>query len=178
MIKSLNIVFFAAALLLLAGCYEDKDVFIPDGSFEYAGSIQNLKSEFKSPYHALPTFDLEEPKAIKIEEGVSILVQPGNFVNAQGEPVNEDLKMFFLLTTLPSEWIASELSFMGKKSILDVNFANKIVIRNDAGEEIFINPQSPPQLRIEVEHLQQFEADLFTFDKEDKDGKWIQSPGV
>ncbi|GEM_PF-2408542 len=160
-------------MLLLTACFKDEDIFVPDGDFEYAGNIQNLKSDLKPSYTGFADLYIEEEEILRIDDVTSLIVNPGNFLDDAGEPANENIKVFFLVTRKPSDWIASELSFMGVNSLLDVFSANKLLAKDSLGNELNINPDNPPSLRVEYSNVQTMtDKTLFTMEGERDMATW------
>ncbi|TVR85837.1 MAG: hypothetical protein EA411_12130 [Saprospirales bacterium] len=163
-------------MLFLTGCFQDEDIFVPDGNFEYAGNIQKLKSDLKPSYIGISVIFLEEEQVLKIDDETSLIVKPDNFIDATGEFVNDNLKLFFLITRNPSDWIAAGHSFMGEKSLLDVFAANKLIVRDSLGNELSVNPDNPPVLRLEYHNIQAMERSIFIRDGESDLATWLSVP--
>ncbi len=160
-------------MLLLTSCFKDEDIFVPDGNFDYAGNIQNLKSDLKPSYTGFSDIFLEEERLLKIDDETTLVVGPGNFLDDAGEPANDNIKVFLLITRKPSDWIASNLSFMGENSLLDVYSANKLVAKDSLGNDLSINPDNPPSLRVEYSNVQTMTGkELFTLEGESDLATW------
>ena len=165
------------SMLLLTACFKDEDVFVPDGDFEYAGNIQNLKTDLKPSYTGVTDIYLTEEQLLRLDEETTLVASPGNFLNDAGEVVNDDINVFFLITRNPSDWIASDLSFMGEKSLLDVFFASKLVAKDSLGNTLRINPDNPPSLRVEYNNIQtMMDRTLFALEGEGELETWSPVP--
>ncbi|TVR81733.1 MAG: hypothetical protein EA409_06210 [Saprospirales bacterium] len=166
-----SFIVFVCIGVFASGCFENEDYFVPDGHFTYVGDVQKLKSQLKPEGHVINLTELEGDSAILIDGGVTLMVNPENFLDGDGSPYEGEIELYVIPTEKITDWVGFDQSFMGENGLIDLLFALNIKIDGREGRPAFINIENAPKIRLESN---QTDRQLNYFDQMDQYGIYGQ----
>nr|MBS0038339.1 hypothetical protein [Saprospiraceae bacterium] len=147
--KILPALFFA--VFLLSGCMEEKDIFIPDGNYEFVGNVNSLKNTL-APNYETYDFEIKDTQDyFQLNQSTYLLAGPDNFVSQNGEAYDGEVTVKLKSSQNVSEWIGLDFSFQSENGYMDVLFTHKLFFRDGQGHKLEPNKDNPPVLGIPVD---------------------------